>query len=101
MKKVIMFFLVMSAFVLALSSCGSGSGGDAPETTTTTTTTAPAQGKEHTSAYICPMHCKGSGSDAAGKCPACGMDYVANESHKSDGHDHDGHGHGDHDGHNH
>ncbi len=36
-------------------------------------------GKEYTSAYICPMHCKGSGSAAAGKCPACKMDYVANK----------------------
>jgi hypothetical protein len=35
-------------------------------------------GPEYTSAYICPMHCKGSGSDKPGKCPACGMDYVAN-----------------------
>jgi hypothetical protein len=36
-------------------------------------------GKEYTSAYICPMHCEGSGSDEAGKCPVCGMDYVKNE----------------------
>jgi ABC-type nickel/cobalt efflux system permease component RcnA len=35
-------------------------------------------GPEYTSAYICPMHCPGSGSDQPGKCPACGMDYVAN-----------------------
>lgn len=34
-------------------------------------------GPEYTSAYICPMHCEGSGSDAPGKCPVCGMDYVA------------------------
>jgi len=38
-------------------------------------------GPEFTSAYICPMHCKGSGSDAPGTCPACGMDYVANTNH--------------------
>ena len=51
------------------------------------------------------MHCKGSGSDAAGTCPVCKMNYVANE--KADtttpaepdadkGHDHDsndGHSH--------
>lgn len=36
------------------------------------------KGAEFTSAYVCPMHCKGSGSDKAGKCPACDMDYVAN-----------------------
>ena len=31
--------------------------------------------KEYTSAYICPMHCEGSGSEEPGKCPVCGMDY--------------------------
>ena len=35
-------------------------------------------GKEYTSAYICPMHCEGSGSDAEGKCPVCKMDYEEN-----------------------
>lgn len=80
------------------------------------------QGKEYTSAYICPMHCKGSGSDKAGNCPVCKMAYVANKDakaapashdghdhsgHNHDGHDHsghshdDGHDHSDHDGHNH
>jgi hypothetical protein len=34
--------------------------------------------KEYTSDYICPMHCEGSGSDKAGQCPDCGMDYVKN-----------------------
>ena len=36
-------------------------------------------GKEYTSAYVCPMHCEGSGSDSAGYCPKCGMDYVEND----------------------
>ena len=27
-------------------------------------------------AYQCPMHCEGSGSDSAGICPVCNMDYV-------------------------
>lgn len=57
-------------------------------------------GKEYTSAYVCPMHCKGSGSDKMGKCPACKMDYVANKNKADgDGHDHDhdhDHDHGDH-----
>lgn len=39
-------------------------------------------GKEYTSAYICPMHCEGSGSDKEGKCPVCKMDYIANQDHK-------------------
>ncbi len=36
------------------------------------------QGPEYTSAYICPMHCAGSGSNEPGKCPVCGMEYVKN-----------------------
>ena len=36
-------------------------------------------GPEYTSKYICPMHCKGSGSDQPGECPVCGMDYKLNE----------------------
>ena len=40
------------------------------------------QGKEYTSAYICPMHCEGSGSDKPGKCPVCEMDYVKNDGHQ-------------------
>lgn len=35
-------------------------------------------GLEYTSRYICPMHCKGSGSDKPGTCPVCGMEYVEN-----------------------
>ncbi len=56
-------------------------------------------GPEYTSAFICPMHCKGSGSAEAGNCPVCGMAYVANEEHKADGHTHDedGEDHDDHD----
>ena len=34
--------------------------------------------KEYTSAYTCPMKCVGSGSDKAGTCPACKMDYTLN-----------------------
>ncbi|WP_272148844.1 heavy metal-binding domain-containing protein [Tenacibaculum aiptasiae] len=54
--------------------------------TTTKTTTEQTQskekGKEYTSAYVCPMHCKGSGSDKEGKCPTCNMDYVKNKDYK-------------------
>jgi hypothetical protein len=39
-------------------------------------------GMEYTSMYICPMHCKGSGSDKPGVCPVCGMDYELNETGK-------------------
>ncbi|MCB0561052.1 MAG: hypothetical protein H6573_11560 [Lewinellaceae bacterium] len=47
------------------------------------------QGKEYTSAYVCPMHCEGSGSDQPGACPVCGMDYVARAEHIEDGHGHE------------
>jgi predicted nucleic acid binding AN1-type Zn finger protein len=61
----------------------------APESTEATTKPAdPKAGKEYTSAYVCPMHCEGSGSDKAGKCPNCGMDYVANPDHKMEEHNH-------------
>lgn len=43
---------------------------------------------EYASAYVCPMHCKGSGSDKAGTCPVCNMEYVLNAEHKEDGHKH-------------
>ncbi len=56
---------------------------------------------EYASAYICPMHCKGSGSEEPGKCPVCKMDYVANKDHEMHhDHDHEGHDH-DHDAHDH
>ncbi len=48
------------------------------------------KGKEYTSAYVCPMHCEGSGSDKPGKCPVCGMDYKKNTDHMSG---HEGHNH--------
>ena len=37
---------------------------------------------EHKAPYICPMYCKGSGSDSAGTCPVCKMDYVKNKNKK-------------------
>lgn len=87
--KIIFCSLALLATAIAFSSCGS----DEP------------QGKEYTSAYICPMHCEGSGSDTTGKCPVCGMDYVKNEKFKGEnpaaGEDHEGHDHDDHEGHNH
>ncbi|MFK7773703.1 MAG: heavy metal-binding domain-containing protein [Saprospiraceae bacterium] len=88
--------LVLPLFLFALATlvfaCGDGaSKGDADKT---------EQGKEYTSAYICPMHCEGSGSDAAGTCPVCKMDYVANEkATKTDSHE--GHDHDSHEGHSH
>ena len=37
---------------------------------------------EYASMYVCPMHCKGSGSHEAGKCPVCTMDYVKNSNYQ-------------------
>lgn len=79
--KIFLLGMALSAAALTLSSCGNK--GDANNAETTE-----QQGKEHTSAYVCPMHCEGSGSEEAGQCPVCGMDYVKNEEHKADGHTH-------------
>lgn len=93
--------ILLMAFAFVLS-CKPAAEKAAPETstteTTTTETTVDKTGPEYTSAYICPMHCKGSGSDKAGVCPACGMDYVMNDKKADDheGHDHEGHDHEDH-----
>lgn len=83
--KVILLFVVFSIVAISVASCSSNSSNSTEQ-----------QGKEYTSAYVCPMHCEGSGSDEPGTCPVCGMDYVKNENHKADGHKHDGH-----EGHNH
>ena len=40
-------------------------------------------GPEYTSAYICPMHCKGSGSDQPGNCPVCDMPYKENSDYEA------------------
>lgn len=100
--KIILIALSMITFGVMLSSCGNKAHSDHSHE---------LQGKEYTSAYVCPMHCAGSGSDSAGSCPVCGMDYVANTDHKADGHKHeddshknhdgDEHEDGDHDGHKH
>jgi len=55
----------------------------------TTTESTEKQGKEYTAAYVCPMHCDGSGSDTEGTCDTCGMTLVENEDHKANGHKHD------------
>lgn len=58
------------------------------EDATTKTEQSEKKWKEYTSTYVCPMHCEGSGSDVAGECPKCGMDYVINKDHKANGHKH-------------
>jgi len=67
-------FVIIALFAigLTLTSCGNKSNNNSKTEQTA------KQGKEDTSAYVCPMHCEGSGSDKAGKCPVCNMDYVKN-----------------------
>ena len=62
------FLITVCVISLTAISCGNKSGDSDTQN----------QGIEYTSAYICPMHCDGSGSDQAGTCPVCGMDYVKN-----------------------
>ena len=97
-----LFGAIMLLFALfAITSCGHSHEGDGSHSHgEKSEESIDKSGPEYTSAYICPMHCEGSGSDKAGECPVCGMAYVANENYKAkdgDGHDHDD----DHDGHNH
>jgi hypothetical protein len=65
--------IILSLFLLA--SCK-----ETPKKETEVKTEITAkQGKEYTSAYVCPMHCTGSGSDVEGSCNTCGMTLVKNE----------------------
>ena len=71
-------FMALFTIGLFLTSCSNQS--------STKTDKTEEQGKEYTSAYVCPMHCKDSGSEEAGTCPTCGMDYTKNKKHDHDGH---------------
>ena len=91
---------LLLALFLTLSACGGNAGNE-------NTTSAPAAGEEsgqpaqtgdeYSSAYVCPMHCEGSGSTDPGQCPVCGMDYVPLADHKADGHSHEEESHEGHD----
>jgi hypothetical protein len=75
------------ALFLLTASC-KGKNDSKQENTTVQEEVDQEQGQEYTAAYVCPMHCEGSGSDQEGNCPKCGMAYVANEAHTKDGHTH-------------
>lgn len=106
MKNLKMLSFLIPALALALFTTACGGNADGSQSGSTNEQTeansdADKQGPEYTSAYICPMHCDGSGSDKPGECPVCGMDYVKNEDMPAGDHQHeDGHNH-DHEGHNH
>lgn len=97
MRKLV-FILMLGTALFSMVACGgqkqeSGSMDSMDHThaeagQSTDTTTVHGQGKEYTSAYVCPMHCEGSGSNEPGKCPVCGMEYVAQNDHVKDGHTH-------------
>ncbi len=76
-------FLAMG---LSITSCGSESGAQEEAVHTEHAT---EEGMEYTSAYVCPMHCEGSGSDQPGECPVCGMTYEENDHAGDHDHDHD------------
>jgi uncharacterized paraquat-inducible protein A len=81
--KTILGVLVLGLMLLTVS-CKDAK----KENATTKTEQSEKKGKEHTSAYVCPMHCEDSGSDTEGKCPTCGMTYKENKEHNANGHKH-------------
>jgi hypothetical protein len=72
--------IIFSAASLLVVSCSSPANNNKLGSASEESQEMEQQGPEYTSAYICPMHCEGSGSAEPGKCPVCGMDYVANDS---------------------
>lgn len=81
-------FAILAVFAMGIAACGSEHQHGQDSAAPGTEAKAHGEGKEYTSAFVCPMHCPGSGSEQAGKCPACGMDYVAQAEHTKDGHTH-------------
>ena len=80
--------LLVCSSVLWSAACSSKTGSSAKtdsvltkEARKDTTKVQPAH-TEYSSAYICPSHCTGSGSDKAGTCKTCGMEYIENHSKK-------------------
>jgi len=67
--KTTQILLILGLLASSLSSC----------TYTKEKTEQEQLGPEYTSAYVCPMHCEGSGAAEAGTCPISNMVYVPNE----------------------
>lgn len=99
-----LILVTLFATALTLSSCGHKHDENHNHDSDKTENPVDLSSKEYASAYVCPMHCEGSGSDTEGKCPVCKMDYVKNpnndaehehdndEAHDDDS-DHEGHSH--------
>jgi hypothetical protein len=64
-KSILLKTTLMLALMGSMTACSSNTNSENDKS-----------GKEYASAYVCPMHCEGSGSDTAGTCPTCGRDYV-------------------------
>ncbi|MDB5263377.1 MAG: hypothetical protein JWQ14_2660 [Adhaeribacter sp.] len=82
--KRILFLVMLLAFIIG-SSCSSNSAetqsGESKPAAASKNSGAPTEAAQQM-AYICPMQCEGSASDAPGKCPVCSMDLVKNPNYK-------------------
>jgi hypothetical protein len=77
LNKILTITIILaSAFAISCANKGSNENAQAEAEQSQT-------GPEYTSAYVCPMHCEGSGSAEPGNCPVCKMDYVPNENYKA------------------
>ncbi|MGB1031497.1 MAG: heavy metal-binding domain-containing protein [Flavobacteriales bacterium] len=70
MTKFKINLILMAIATVSMAACSTS-----PDSSTSTEQTS-EKDKEYTSTYTCPMHCEGSGSEVAGECPVCGMEYV-------------------------
>ena len=83
MKKITTFFIIaIFSFAISCKSDNDQTNQQQDTLNTTsqvdTTSQQTTLGKEYTSLFICPNHCKDSGSDEFGTCPVCGMEYIEN-----------------------
>lgn len=88
LTKSLSFASLLLSLLFVLASCGGNETAATQDEVKAKVAAPHGEGKEFTSAYVCPMHCADSGSDAEGTCPACGMAYVASETHTANGHTH-------------
>lgn len=82
------FLFLIGIFAMAMAACGGQAKTEEAPAVEATEAAPHGANAAHTSAYVCPMHCEGSGSDAPGTCPVCNMAYVAQAEHTTDGHTH-------------
>ena len=82
MKLTRSIFTILSLALLA-TACGPTNKQESSANNPNGVGTMQKLGPEFTSAYICPMHCEGSGSDKPGKCLVCDMDYRPNPDYRA------------------